>query len=219
MPELHLYHAHTACTRVTLAALEHVGVPYTDTMLDMTRGEHRAPAYLAVNPLGKVPCLLVDGEPLTENGAILRWLHATWPEAGLFPPAATALDEAHQLAALFWVASGWHPTVRAVKVPFMLTTGDPVPVKARGEQQYSILLDRLDAEMARRRWWLGDEWSIIDTYLWWACVNSQFGGFDLSPWTNVSRYLADNAAHPALVRALAREEAALARMTEGKGKA
>lgn len=215
MPQLTLYHVHTACTRVTLTALEQVGVPYEDRMIDFWSGENRSPEYLAINPQGKVPCLLIDGEPLTENVAIMRWLHATWPEAGLFPAAATPLDEAKQLAALAWISSAWHPTVRAVKVPMMWTTGDVEPVKERGGQLFSALLDILDAELATRRWWFGEEWSIVDTYFWWATINSEFGGFDLSPWKNVARHRADNEALPQLQRALAREEAAKARM-EGK---
>ncbi len=209
MPDLKLFHAYTACTRVTLTALEATGADYRDHMIDFMAGENRTPDYLAISPGGKVPCLLVaDGEPLTENGAILRYLHKTFPDAGLFPQARDAWEEAQQLSALFWVSSGWHPSGRAVKVPFMWTTGDVEPVRERGRELFSGLLDQLDAEMAERRWWFGEEWSIVDTYLWWAYINSEFGGFDLSPWKNVARHRADNEAMPQLQRALAREQAA-----------
>ena len=207
MPELVLYTLHTACTRVTMTALEQTGARYETRMIDFQAGENRTPEYLALNPMGKVPCLLVDGQPLTENLAIMRWLHATYPEAALFPQAATPMEEAQQLAALAWVSAGWHPTVRAVKMPVMWTTGDTGPVRERGEQLFTRLLDQLDGELATRRWWFGQEWSIVDTYLWWACINSEFGGFDLSPWHNIARHRADNEAMPQLQRALAREEA------------
>jgi len=206
--DLKLYHAHTACTRVTLTALETIGEPYEEHMIDFMAGESRTPEYLAISPGGKVPCLLVDGKPLTENGAILRWLHREYPDAGLFPATTNAWDEAQQLSALFWVASGWHPSVRAVKVPFMWTTGDHAPVRERGGELFTALLNQLDAELVDRRWWFGDDWSIVDTYLWWAYINSEFGGFDLSPWKNVARHRADNEAMPQLQRALAREQAA-----------
>jgi len=206
--ELILYHAYTACTRVTLTALETVGEPYEDRIIDFQAGDSRKPEYLAISPGGKVPCLLVDGQPMTENGAILRWLHKTYPDAGLFPMAQGPWDEAQQLSALLWVSSGWHPSVRAVKVPFMMTKGDPAPVRERGGELFSSLLDQLDEELARRRWWFGDDWSIVDTYFWWAYINSEFGGFDLSPWKNVARHRADNEALPQLKRALAREQAA-----------
>ncbi len=208
-----LYHAHTACSRVTLTALEQVGLPYADRMLDMRQGEHRQPAYLAIHPQGKVPALVVDGRVLTENAAILTWLDATFPEAGLLPRAANAFARAHQVSVLCWIASGWHPTVRAVKVPFLWTTGDPAPVRQRGGELLSGLLDLLDGELAQRRWWFGDNWSIVDSYFWWAYTNAEFGDFALDRWPNVARHRADNEAHPALIRALAREAAAKERMT------
>lgn len=206
--ELLLHHAHTACTRVTLTALECVGVPYQDRILDFHAGDNRTPEYLAISPGGKVPCLLVNGAPLTENAAILRWLHAEYPAAGLFPKPGDHWDEALQLSALFWIASGWHPSVRAVKVPFLWTKGDPAPVRERGNELFAALLDQLDAELAERRWWFGEDWSIVDTYFWWAYINSEFGGFDLAPWKNVARHRTDNEAMPQLQRALAREQAA-----------
>jgi glutathione S-transferase len=215
MHDLKLYHAYTACSRVTLTALEQLGVPYADHMIDFYKGEHKQPAYLALNPQGKVPCLLVDGVAMVENLAILRWLHSAYPDAGLFPPAASAFDEARQLAALSWISSTWHPTVRAVKMPMMWTTGDVAPVREKGEQLFRPLLDRLDAELAQRQWWFGDDWSIVDAYFWWAYVNSEFGGFDLSGWQNIARHRAANEAHPAVQRALAREAAAHAAMTKG----
>ena len=210
--DLRLYHLPTACTRVTLTALETVGVPYEDYMVDFPGGENRSAEYLAISPQGKVPCLLVDGEPLVENIAILRWLHAEYPDAGLFPPAASPLAEARQLGALAWIASAWHPAVRAIKMPRLWTHGDPEGVKARGEELYRGLMDQLDGELAERRWYLGEDWSIVDTYFWWAYVNSEFGGFDLSPWRNVARHRADVEAMPQVLRALAREEAASAKM-------
>jgi len=209
--KLTLYHAHTACSRVTLTALEQVGVPYADHLLDMRAGDHRSPAYLAIHPQGKVPALVADGRVLTENAAILTWLDAAFPGAGLLPRATSPFDRAQQVSVLAWVASVWHPTVRAVKVPFLWTIGDPAPVRARGGELLGGLLDQLDAELAQRRWWFGDAWSIVDTYLWWAYTNAEFGDFVLDRWPHVARHRADNEAHPALVRALVREATALER--------
>lgn len=206
--DLEVYIGYTACTRVTLTALETVGQPYRERLILFEKGEHKAPDFLRINPQGKVPALIVDGQALCENLAIITWLNKTWPEAGLLPPARDAFEEAQQLSALAWVASTWHPSVRAVKVPMMWTTGDTAGVRERGGQLMSGLLDRLDRELAERRFWFGADWSIVDSYLWWAYINSEFGGFDLSPWTNVARHRADVEAMPQVQRALAREQAA-----------
>lgn len=212
--DLKLFHAYTACTRVTLTALEQVGVPFDDHLLDMAKGEHRSPEYLAINPHGKVPALLVDGRLLTENGAILQWLNAEYPSAGLFPKAGSELETARQLSDLLWVSSGWHPYVRAVKVPFMWTSGDHAPVRERGVELVSGVLRQLEQRLDRQDWWYGSQWSIVDTYLWWACINAEIGGFDLAPFSGITGWRARNEAHPALVRALRREAAAQAALEQ-----
>jgi glutathione S-transferase len=213
--DLKLFHAYTACTRVTLTALEQVGLPYADQILDMMKGEHKSPQFLAINPQGKVPTLLVDGEVLTENGAILRWLDAEYPQAGLFPAPANDLERARQIADVLWVSSGWHPSVRAVKVPFMWTKGDPAPVRERGTELVTSLTKQLEDRVSGQEWWYGETWSIVDTYLWWAVINAEIGGFDLSPFPGIAGWRARNEAQPALVRALAREEAAFAALQKG----
>lgn len=212
--DLKLFHAFTACTRVTLTALEQAGVDYDDHMLEMAKGEHRGAEYLAINPHGKVPALLVDGRLLTENGAILRWLNAEYPSAGLFPKAGSELETARQLSDLLWVSSGWHPYVRAVKVPFMWTTGDHAPVRQRGTELVSGVLRQLEQRLDGQDWWYGSQWSIVDTYLWWACINAEIGGFDLAPFAGIGGWRARNEAHPALVQALQREAAAQAALEQ-----
>lgn len=214
MASLKLYHAYTACTRVTLTALEQISVEYDDQLLDMQKGEHRTPQYLAVNPHGKVPALMVDGKVLTENGAILRWLDATYPEAGLFPAATSAWQRAQQQSDLFWIASVWHPAVRANKVPFLWTTGDVEPVRERGRELLMAVVRQLDDKMQCQPWWYGDRWSIADTYFWWAYINAEIGGFPLDGLDGIAAHRRRNEAHPALQRALAREQAALRRIAE-----
>lgn len=203
-----LYHALTACSRVTLTALEQCGHPYEDRLLVMQKGEHKAPTFLAVNPDGKVPTLVIDGRPLAENGAILLWLNDTFPEAGLFPPAPTAWDKARHLSDLMWLSSGWHPYVRANKMPGLWTIGDVEPVRARGRELLDGVVAQLEERLADRPWWYGEDWSIIDTYLWWAYTNAEIGGYSIAAFPQVEQHRARHEALPQLQRALAREAAA-----------
>lgn len=68
------------------ALLREIGADFTLRFLDIDAGEHRQPDYLRINPLGKIPALVVDGEPTAECGAILMLLAERHPEAGLAPP-------------------------------------------------------------------------------------------------------------------------------------
>jgi glutathione S-transferase len=81
MTTMTLYFAPDSCPRVPLIALEEIGHPYTLEVVALMKGQHRSPEYLALNPKGKVPTLVVDGEPLTKNVAILTWLAERFPHA------------------------------------------------------------------------------------------------------------------------------------------
>lgn len=109
MPALTLYIAPGASSMAPHIMLHEVGAPFALRPLSLGRKENRDPAYLALNPEGKVPTLVVDGaRPLTEVAAILFYLARTHPEAGLFPrddPEA----EAQVLSWMSFIASTVHP--------------------------------------------------------------------------------------------------------------
>jgi glutathione S-transferase len=209
MSTLKLYHFPGACSRVSMTALEHVGVPFDDEMVDLMAGQHMQPGYQGTNPRGKVPALLVDGELLTENAAILSWLHMAYPDAGLFPVAADDWHRAQMLSDLFWLSSVWHPYVRANKVPSRWTIGEEAPVRARGVELLTPCVRLLEARLAGRDWWYGD-WSILDVYFYWAYTTAEEGRFDLSPYPRIARHRAAVEALPAFQRVLTREAAAKA---------
>jgi glutathione S-transferase len=68
--------------RIARWMLEEVGQPYETVVLDYYTSM-KAPEYLAVNPMGKVPALVHDGKVITENAAICTYLAMTFPDAGL----------------------------------------------------------------------------------------------------------------------------------------
>lgn len=84
-PMYTLYAAPGAASLVVHWLLVELEQPYDLQMLDLTRGEQKQPGYLAMNPAGVVPTLLIDGEPMHEAAAILLHLADTHAEAGLAP--------------------------------------------------------------------------------------------------------------------------------------
>jgi glutathione S-transferase len=207
MTSLKLYHFPGACSRVTLTALEAAGASYEDHMINLMAGDHLKPAYRAANPRGKVPALLIDGQLLSENAAIISWVHITWPEAKLLPATDGPLEKAQQLSDLFWLSSVWHPYVRANKVPSRWTTGEEAPVRERGVELLKPCVEQLEERLSLAPYWYGD-WSIIDVYFYWAYTTAEEGGFDLSSRRAINRHRLAIEAHPAFIRARAREEAA-----------
>jgi len=88
-------------------ALNLKGVAYEYKPVSLTNREHRGDSFLAVNPQGLVPVLMVDGKPLVQSPAILEWLEETFPAPPLLPPAIA--DRAHVRAIAAIIGCDIHP--------------------------------------------------------------------------------------------------------------
>jgi glutathione S-transferase len=108
---LTLYFAPGASSMAPHIALHEIGVLFEARPLSFTRNENRAPAYLAVNPEGKVPTLLIDGRPLSEVAGILFYLARHFPDAGLLP-AGGSEAEAQVVSWMSFIAASIHPARR-----------------------------------------------------------------------------------------------------------
>src|SRR5437016_11531538 len=91
------YHPLSTYSRRVLIALTEKQISYEPVVLDMPARKHREPAYLALNPYGRVPTLEEDGFVLYESTAILNYLEATHPSPALVPTdqRARALVDMH----------------------------------------------------------------------------------------------------------------------------
>lgn len=107
-----LYFAPGAAGMSTHWLLIELGVPHELRKLDLAAGEHKQPAYLALNPGGVVPTLLVDGVPMTESSALLLFLAERHADAGFSPPPGTPARAAC-LQWLFYLANTLMPAYRA----------------------------------------------------------------------------------------------------------
>ena len=83
MTKLTLYHAAPSRSSVVRWMLEELGEPYDLHVLSLMKGEQQQPAYLAVNPMGKVPALRHGEVIVTEAAAICTYLADEFPHAGL----------------------------------------------------------------------------------------------------------------------------------------
>jgi glutathione S-transferase len=108
---LTLYFAPGSSSMAVHIALHEIGVPFEGRPMSFKKDDLRAPDYLALNPEGKVPTLIVDGRPLTEVAAILYYLARRFPEAELLPRDDIAA-EAQALSWMSFIASTLHPARR-----------------------------------------------------------------------------------------------------------
>ena len=86
------YHAAPSRGSIVLWMLEEVGAPYRLELLDLNKGQQKEPAYLAVNPMGKVPAIVHRRVAITEVAAICCYLAESFPDAGLAPPMSDLQD-------------------------------------------------------------------------------------------------------------------------------
>ena len=205
MPKLTLYFAPDSCARVPLIALEEIGNPYSLEVVAFMKGQHKSPEYLSLNPAGKVPLLVVDGVPLTENVAILTWLAGRFPGAGLLPESEDGLARAGLLSDLAYCASGLHPIVTRLRIPqfFCDTSDGSRRVFDMAEIAMRPNFDFIDRRFADNRWWYGDRWSIVDAYVNWVWFRVAGTQFDGSAFPNLRRHDADMQQRAAVKRALA----------------
>jgi glutathione S-transferase len=107
---LALYFAPGSSSMAPHIALHEIGVPFESRPVSFAKKENRTTAYLALNPEGHVPILLIDGRPLTEVAAILFYLARRFPEAGLWPDDLEA--QAQAVSWMSFSASTLHPARR-----------------------------------------------------------------------------------------------------------
>jgi len=100
-----LYYAPGACSFASHIALEEAGLDYETQRINTSAGEQRSPEYLKINPRGRVPTPVVDGNVLTENVGILTYIAGGYPRAGLWPR-----DTWHQAKAVSTMAPRYCPS-------------------------------------------------------------------------------------------------------------
>ena len=183
-PDLILYHFPGACSRVSVCALEMAGLPYALRLVNIATGEQSTPAYRAVSALGKVPALLVDGEPLLENSAILTLIDALAPDAGIFPRGSEPRLRAEGVGGMSFCGGTLHPLVRGILNPQRVTVGDGEGVRERSRELAAKAFAYADAHIAERGWWLHDV-SIVDVYLDWVFGVARKGGFDAAAYPHL----------------------------------
>jgi glutathione S-transferase len=111
MPALALYLAPGSSSMAPHIALHEIGAPFESRPISLAKKENRTAAFLALNPEGKVPLLLIDGRPLTEVAAILFYLAKAFPDAGLLPEGDLEA-QAQVVSWMSFVASTVHPARR-----------------------------------------------------------------------------------------------------------
>ena len=154
-----LYYAPQTRATGTRVLLEELGAPYDLHVLNMKAGEQRQPAYLAINPLGKVPAIRHGEALVTEQVAIYIYLADLFPQAGLTP----ALDDVRRGPYLRWIAYYGSSFEPAVIDRFMKR--EPGPATQSPYSDYDSMLGVLESQLSKGPYLLGERMTAADI-LW-----------------------------------------------------
>ncbi len=199
-----LYHSPNTRSTGVLVLLEELGASYTLEILDRGRNEHLAPAFLAINPMGKVPALRDGTEVVTEQVAIFLHLADLFPEHGLAPPIGDP-QRGPYLRWMVFYASCFEPAVvdRALD-------REPGGRAMSPYGSYDTVIETLTAALAKGPYLLGDRISAAD--ILWGIALNWTTKFKLVPETPVIvDYIRRITGRPAFGRVSAQDAATAAK--------
>jgi glutathione S-transferase len=173
------------CLKVKWTA-DHLGLTYDWIETDVLTGRTRTPAFLALNPAGQVPTvILADGGPLAQSNAIM--LHLA-EGSDLIPSDAYA--RAKMLEWLFWEQYSHEPYVAVARFQVKYLGRDPASLEPRLVERAYAALQRLEDGLAATRFLVGDQCTLADIALVAYTRMAPDGGLDLSRFAAVGDWIA-----------------------------
>jgi glutathione S-transferase len=204
MPQLTLYHAAPSRSSIVHWMLEELGEPYERHVLSFAKGEHRAPDYLAINPMGKVPALKHGDVVITEAAAICTYLADEFPRAKLNVPVGDPRRGVY-LKWLFFSPSCIEPAIMDRAFP----RKEEARSAALGYGDFDRTMNVVEQAVADGPYLLGEQFTAADVVLgstlrWGIQFNL------IPPRPAFSAYTERLAPRPALQRAEAKDKELMA---------
>jgi len=161
-----LYYSPGTASMVVHQALLEIGADYRLELVDLSKDAQHSAEYLKLNPGGKVPTLLIDGQPFYESAALLTILAERHPEAGLIPPAGTAARNAW-LQWMVFLSNALMSTYRLWFYPEEWGAEEhPPAIRAVVQHKIENIWDRLETHLsAHGPYLLGQDFSGVDLLL------------------------------------------------------
>ncbi|NNF17386.1 MAG: maleylacetoacetate isomerase [Gammaproteobacteria bacterium] len=202
---LHNYFRSSTSIRVR-AALNLKGLDYLYAAYALLQSEHRAHAYLTLNPQGLVPALQISPEKvLTQSLAIIEYLDEVYPTPRLLPEDALGRARVRALAMI--IGCDIHPlnnlrVLQALRKDFAASDGQVTTwFQTWVHEGFAALENRLDHESETGAFCHGDEPGLADICLYAQVLNNQRFNVDMTPFPNISEIFARCESLPAFANA------------------
>lgn len=174
-----LYYAPIACSLVAYVNLTEAKAEFEVRPLNMGKRAQFSPDYLKLNPKHKVPTLVVDGEPLTENVAMAQWIARRYPEAKILP--ADPWKELKAVSLMAWCAAGIHPFLSRINNPSQVcdVAGTEDSVKRNAQKLLFENFEVAETMLAGREFFF-DHFTAPDAHFFWCFRRATQFKLDLS---------------------------------------
>jgi glutathione S-transferase len=197
------YYAPNTVALATLIALEEAGADYEAVKVDFTRNAQREPDYLAINPKGRVPSLVTDQGVLTETPALLAYIAAIHPAAGLAPTDPFEFARMQEfnsyLCSTVHVSHAHRPRGHRWSDDPAIIEGMKVKVPENMRAGFALIEAALTGD-----WVMGRQYTVADPYLYTIAGFLKSDSVDIAEFPRVAAHTARMNLRPAVVRALAR---------------
>jgi len=199
-----LHYAPNACSLVPYVTLTEAGAAFEVRPLNFRKSQHMTPEYLRLNPKHKVPVLVIDGAPLTENVAIQIWISRHYPAARLLP--ADPMQELQAISLLAWCASGLHPFIFRIFAPRRCCDlpGAEESVRRLAQEQLFENYRIADGMLADREYFF-DHFTAVDAHFFWCFRRGTQLNLDVSQFRNCLAHFERMKQRPSVQKVLAYE--------------
>ena len=207
--KLQLFYAPQTCATVPYITLTEAGAAFETIDLNSRSGDLKKPEFLKLNPKHKVPVLVIDGEPLTENVAIQIWIARHFPRARLL--TADAKTEIKVISLMAWCASGIHPhlTPNARPANYCDLPGSEESVKRVANAMLFEDFKIADGLLAGREWFF-DQFTSADAYFFWCFRRAISFKLDVAQFRNCNAHLERMQQRPSVQKLMAHEKEVMA---------
>jgi glutathione S-transferase len=190
--------------RIVRWMLEEIGQPYKTEVMDYA-STMKAPAYLAINPMGKVPALRHGDAVVTEGAAICAYLADAFPQAKLAPPPGDRTRAPYYR----WMFFAAGPVEAAVSNKALNFVVPPERQRMMGYGTFELTMNALEGAISKRKFLLGDNFSAADVYVGSAIgFGMMFGTMEKRP--AFEQYWERLSGRPAYLRAKELDDALVA---------
>ena len=205
---LKLYYSPGSCALASHIALEESGIAYTAERISFKDSQQTTPAYLAINPKGRVPALVTDRGVLTENPAILTFVAQGAPQKKLLPEDPFAYAQAQSFNSYLCSTVHINHAHKMRGARWATEESSFADMKRKVPDSMAACFALIEREMLKGPWVMGEQYTVCDGYLFTLGLWLEGDGVDVGKLPKVMEHRKRMQDRPAVAKVVAEEKAA-----------